>query len=401
MLEEIKDIKDLAERLKFTSNAEDQRELVEKLLKQIDALENRIKELQGQVNGLMAEKEELKKQIEVLKEEKQKLLARNEQLENENEQLKQEKEKLRKEKSELEDKVERQVPWLFTLSPADLGQPVEVYLREVKVASVSGQLQPPYDPELKFHFTFWPGDFLLRLGASTTWVSQDRMRGTEIKVYGKLVNDPEQRKTTMVYGSILGDKLPGFTIPSFSLTPERFWTLIGTVVFDDNRTPKFTVATQQERDAEWTILTKAKPPAEPPPSAPIIESDPNGLARKRDNMRRAPGGLSNRMLEGLSPAATQRVQIFASSLTTATDEGERRVLFQAADAASEDAAERDVIRAIMVRVTAMQPRPGNTTPPPRAPGAGPAIPFGVNPGPPTPAAPPAPAPSRPTPPAPK
>src|ERR1043165_7920265 len=44
MLNEVQDIKDLMERLKFTSNAEDQRELVEKLQKAIDELENQIKQ---------------------------------------------------------------------------------------------------------------------------------------------------------------------------------------------------------------------------------------------------------------------------------------------------------------------------------------------------------------------
>src|SRR6187401_334669 len=53
LLESVQDMKDLAERLKNITSAEDLSKLVKELQEKIAQLENEIKSLQGRVNGLL------------------------------------------------------------------------------------------------------------------------------------------------------------------------------------------------------------------------------------------------------------------------------------------------------------------------------------------------------------
>jgi hypothetical protein len=382
MLDEVKDVKDLLEKLKFTSNAEDQRELVKMLQDKIDALENRIKELQGEVNTLMAEKEELKKQMQQLKEDNDRLLARNDQLEQENKQLQEDKQKL---KNQLEDKM----PWSVVMTSTDASQHILSDLQEIKLGLEDGKKWPDFNPTKSIPDIVLAGDDFFGSGPTFVNVQTDRVGGAVYRVYTRLSTESALLKESAVSGYVSGYGLSTIPIPAVNLTPARPWALIGTVETDAHRVLKFVPSTPEQRDVEWERISKTKPPAaKPAPAAADADTRRQAEAARR----RMPNG------GGLSDAAMGRVRQFSGALNNTKDPGDQQKLHENALRSADSDAERNQINYIWSRATgAPLPGPGPNMPRLPSPGArGPAVPVGVNPSPQP--SPPAPAPASPPPP---
>jgi ABC-type transporter Mla subunit MlaD len=262
LLDEVQKIKDLAERLKNTSTAEDLTELVKQLREMIAKLENEIKQLQGQVNALYAENEDLKKRIAKLEQEKQQLDQLNRQLQQEKQQLVAKNEKLENEKRTLLNQLVQKMPWTITMTTADTSQFLDCSLHETVIKSNAGQPQPEFDPQVAVQPVFWGGDSLVtgNISGTVTRVVAERAVGSTGKLYASLYTPPDKRTRTTVSGRVQGSKLNTITIAPAPLTPERPWIFIGTLKTEAPDKITFTEATLAERDAEWERLTKAKPP---------------------------------------------------------------------------------------------------------------------------------------------
>ena len=124
------------------------------------------------------------------------------------------------------------------------------------------------------------------------------------KVYVKLVTEAgagfpfdqnaaaAARIPTVVEGVVGGENGKwSVPLPRVVLTAERFWSLAGTLTAEADGTFSFKSATQEERDAEWTKLSKGSPPpARPSATAEMSAEQRNALremARKeREKMEK-------------------------------------------------------------------------------------------------------------------
>ena len=260
LLDEVQKIKDLAERLKNTSTAEDQRELVKLLREQIAILENQIKQLQGRVNTLLAENDSLKQRIDGLDRENQQLHARNQQIEQEKQQLVSEKQQLERERQKLQNQIQQKLPWTITMFTNNTPISLDCSLHEQIVTTEGGQRQGDYDPALAVQPGGWTGDSRIASAGRVTRVNADRAVGSEGKLYVSMSAPPGQKEGTPVFGNVEGFGLTTFSLPPLELTRERPWMLVGRLRIESLSVIKFTAATQAERDAEWERLTKTKAP---------------------------------------------------------------------------------------------------------------------------------------------
>jgi hypothetical protein len=395
ILEEVQDIKDLAERLKNTTNVEDLRDLVEQLKKQILVLENQIKKLQGQLNALFAENTQLKERIDDLEKEKEDLLARLEMARMEKERLEMEKMQLEQEKQKLERQLYNKNAWVVAVNAADPGQYVYCGLVEMKHSGNDGKRrQPDFDPSQRSFPPFWPGDYTFQLGNHTLFMDQYRVPGGEQRLYVSYASEPEYRRATDVKTTVTGNEIPLILVPTVRLTPERYWTWIGTFAFDDTRTLIFTPATEAQREAEWKRLTKVEPPKPPPPSpVPGPKLTQEQIEERRQRLDLIRKEALRRAMEGLPDAARERVTKYAAALDAAKDEGERAVLFAQAMDKAEGGQEHSVVIELFQGSLRRPRMPASTSPvsppirssgsppAPASPGAGPAVPFGISPSP--------------------
>jgi len=196
-------------------------------------------------------------------------------------------------------------------------------LIEVRIASENGKKQPPFDPTVKGHPTYWPGDISTR-GSSCVFISRDRAKGGEMKLYANLFFEAGYQKRTEVTGFAIFDG-KSLGIPPAILAPERPWTLIGTFTMGDDRIPKFAEATAEERDAEWRKLTGKEPPKPtpaivPPPQPPATPSA--STVGKAEMDRRRSFGMA------MASAKTdeEKKQIFEKALREAANDEERERL---------------------------------------------------------------------------
>lgn len=362
MLDEVKDVKDLLEKLKFTSNAEDQRELVKMLQDRIGALENRIKELQGQVNGLLAERDQLKAKIQNLEQEKQQLLAQLQERDARISMLEERNQKLEDENKKLKTVWDRRIPWAITLTSSDPTQSIRCRLFLQSNAGENAKDFPDYDPADNLVY-LEQGDNFFPVGSSLVYVVADRLANRQKKMYVTLQGDPSLQKAVSISGAMVGSGFDAIRIPPVDLSPQRPWALVGRIVGGEDRIPRFVPASPAERDAEWERLTKTKPPEVADANKPSIP--PNRQDAIEEARRRGQG-----MPGGFSPAASQRLRNFAVALSTAQTPEEKREIYNKAVQSAEDEKERAAMGAMMARE--------NMTAPPAPP---PAIPSPVSPSP--------------------
>jgi hypothetical protein len=128
---------------------------------------------------------------------------------------------------------------------------------------------PPFDPAKPHQNNFFTGDtsaWWPDRGA-TVWMTRDTPIGVHYKLYVKIPppSDPwsaVSAPATTVRSMAIGDGWR-LDLPDVMLSSSRFWTLIGTFSVNPDGKLGFKEATQSERDAEWTKLSKG---ATPPPA---------------------------------------------------------------------------------------------------------------------------------------
>jgi len=242
-----------------------ERATTDELVKELERLKEAAKdsELARQMQDLM---NKLQDQIKQLQGEVNQYASQNEQLTTENNKLKDDNQR---QKNELETRT----PFLVTVGAEDTSLDLDLYVDDSTAntnADGSIKRNPPFNPEqTRRHPTFWPGDITTtNINGVTMWMVRDTPTKSNYKIYVKPVTGAASRVTTNVSGRIEGPNNNWLIdLPKVQLTPSRFWTLIGTASRDAEGKLVFKEATQQERDAEWTKLSKGKPPPTAAPAA--------------------------------------------------------------------------------------------------------------------------------------
>ena len=257
----------------------------EELQGRVDQLEAENEKLRAQVTQLTAEKDHLQEQVNQLTAEKQQLLAEKQQLADRNEKLEAKNKELVATNEELTRRLNRKNPFLLVARTAELGQDVDVM---VKYKSTSEAAGPALDEMLAAWFNGQfdgfnqiRGAFLFGRGIGLGMVTEVAREGT-LKTYVRLANIPTRRATAEINSALFRNTagMEPTRLPKVTLTPERFWVLLGTITFNDNYEPAFKEATAAEREAEWAAFNGSKPgptlgppaPSASPPPTPSAES---------------------------------------------------------------------------------------------------------------------------------
>jgi hypothetical protein len=227
----VKEMEKLKEATKDSAFAQQMQSLVDKLQEQI-------KQMQGQVNQYAAQ----------------------------NQQLQAANDSLTKTIQEQQRSLDQRRPFM-TVVATNPSQDVNLYLWDDSLGGNKKASAPLFDPTQARQWPAWTGDTLSWLHGTSTWLVRDSPPNIHYKVYVKLTSDPVARATTAIDGVIVGENTKWvIDLPKVTLTPERFWTLLGTITGEAEGKASFKVATPEERDAEWTRLSKG---ATPPPAASV------------------------------------------------------------------------------------------------------------------------------------
>jgi hypothetical protein len=255
--QEVKTQELLDELEKLRARAQDS-SVAQQMTQLAEKLQGQLQQLQGQLNQLSAENDQLKNQ-------NQSLAAKS-------------------------DKQARQLdmrrPFVVT-SLTYPSQELDVYL-DSDTVSGNKQSNPPFDPTKAHHSNFFTGDITTYSAEHgfASWVIRDAPLSSHYKLYVKVpppigkVNSPT---TITVATAVFGDSWH-LDLPNVTLSPERFWTLVGTFSQTSEGKPAFQEATQAERDAEWSKLSKSSPPPQAKPTFtagpampfPVGTAQPNG-----------------------------------------------------------------------------------------------------------------------------
>jgi len=256
------------------------------LLKQLEKLKEAAKdsEFAKQMQDLV---EKLQQQVKQLQGEVNQYATQNEQLTNDNTNLKNENQRQK-------DQLDTRTPFLVTVA-ADPAVQMDLYVDDSTTnatAEGSTKHNPPFNPQQARHNTFWPGDVTTTsFNGVVVWMVRDTPTNAIYKIYVKPVAGAANQVATSVSGRIEGpNNAWAVDLPKASLTPSRFWTLMGTLLKDPQNKMVFKEATQQERDAEWTKISKSSPPpattATPAASSPIPGASSPGLSKEEMDKRR-------------------------------------------------------------------------------------------------------------------
>jgi uncharacterized protein YoxC len=259
----------------------------EELREQIGQLTAAKEQLQAQVNQLAAEKEQLQGQVNQLTAEKQQLQVTNQQLQAKNEEL-------AKANNELARRLQERKPFTLLARADEILQTIEIILMNKTASEKAGQnFAPNFNAWLSGKldvFNQVQAGLLFGRGIATGMVA-DVPLGTQYKIYMRLANVPDRRQSTVIDSALFGNEMqqPPTRLPKVTLSPERFWTLLGTITIDPSYRPIFKEATAQERDAEWQAMTTSTPPPTPtprptlaPPSAAELEAAAATRAKRQE-----------------------------------------------------------------------------------------------------------------------
>jgi cell division protein FtsB len=259
---------------------------MEDMLKRLEA---QVKALQGQVNILTAEKEDLRRQVDRLTNEKMQLQQKITQLTNEKAELEQRVTQLTDEKAqltqqnqslqarnqELEQENRHLKAQLAQKRPLSLMARADDQLQSIDLVTIPTNREekgpsPMFKSWLEGKLDFLSELRLALLNARGVafGVLSDLPAGAELKLYVRFSNRPELRRATEVQCAMLDDIRygPPMKIGKVTLSPERIWSLVGTITIDKNIRPSFKEATAEEREAEWMSLTGSTPPPTPTPT---------------------------------------------------------------------------------------------------------------------------------------
>lgn len=253
----------------------------------VQKLQEQLKQLQGQLNQLSAENGQLNSQ-------NQSLAAKN-------------------------DKQARQIemrqPFLM-MAASYPPQELDMYLGSDSV-NEKNQSNPPFDPTKQHQSHFFAGDFAAWWPdhGVTVWLTRDVPAKSHFKLYVKVppaAASPNSPLTTTIKSMAFSETW-SLDLPNVTLNPARFWTLIGTFSMTSEGKLAFQEASQAERDAQWSKLSKSSPPplAQPtvipvpampfpaqtvqPSTAPLSPEQRRALLEKIEKQRReqqAPPGVS-------------------------------------------------------------------------------------------------------------
>jgi hypothetical protein len=207
-------------------------------------LDEELKQMQGQLNQLTAENDRLNT-------ENQNLTARNQ---------------------KQSGQIAMHHPFL-TVAVTNPAQDLDVYLDSDGMTEEK-KSNPPFDPTKPHQSTFFLGDlsgWWTDHGA-TVWMTRDTPVGVHYKLYVKIPQASDSLAAftappaTTVKSMAIGDGWR-VDVPDVTLSPARFWTLVGTFSVTSEGKMAFKEATQAERDAEWTKLSKTTPPPAVKPTA--------------------------------------------------------------------------------------------------------------------------------------
>jgi hypothetical protein len=238
--QEVKTQELLDELEKLRGRAQDSA-VAQQMAQLVQKLQEQMKQQQGQLNQLAAENDQLKNQ-------NQNLAAKN---------------------SRQSAQLDMRHPFLIS-SVSTPAQELDIYL-DSDTLSEKKLANPPFDPSKAHHSIFFTGDiasFAAERGIAS-WVTRDVPANSRYKLYVKVpppaggLNSPA---TTIVRSVALGDTWK-LDLPDVTLTSARFWTLLGTFSMPSEGKPAFQEATQAERDAEWSKLSKSSPPPQAKPTA--------------------------------------------------------------------------------------------------------------------------------------
>ena len=154
-------------------------------------------------------------------------------------------------------------------------QDVDVYLDSDGVTEEK-KANPPFDPTKPHQPNFFAGDTSAWWPdhGVTVWMTQDAPAGVHYKLYVKIpqASDPLTAFTappaTTVKTMAISDTWRS-DLTDVTLSAARFWTLVGTFTVKPDGKLEFKEATQAERDAEWTKLSKTTPPPVVKPTATV------------------------------------------------------------------------------------------------------------------------------------
>ena len=167
-------------------------------------------------------------------------------------------------------------PFLVT-SVTYPSQELDIYLDSDTVGE-NKQSNPPFDPTKAHQSIFFTGDivsFSAEHGVAN-WLTRDAPLSSHYKFYVKVppptgrLNSP----ATITVGTAAFSDDWHLDLPNVTLSPERFWTLVGPFSLTPERKPAFQEATQAERDAEWSKLSKSSPPPQARPTVTAAPATP-------------------------------------------------------------------------------------------------------------------------------
>ena len=231
---------DLLKELERFKDAAKDSALAQQMAETMRKLEEQLKQMQGQLNQLTAENERLKT-------ENQNLTAKNEK------QFRQ---------------LDMRRPF-FTMAVTNPPQDVGIYLDSDGMTEEK-KSNPPFDPAKPHQPFFFAGDISGWWSdhGVAVWMTRDAPAGVHYKLYVKIPQETDPLTAfaapaaTTVKSMALGDTWK-LELPDVTLNSARFWTLVGTFTVNPDGKLGFKEATQSERDAEWTKLSKG---ATPPPA---------------------------------------------------------------------------------------------------------------------------------------
>ncbi|HEY0370291.1 MAG TPA: hypothetical protein VGC85_11890, partial [Chthoniobacterales bacterium] len=256
----MKDIEQLRERMSDPAQAEELRKL-------IDNLQSQIKQLQGQLNQAAYENEQLKKKND----------------------------ELAKKNDAQDEELKHHKPFAVLAWADDPALEVDLDLEDDMIPQGGdARLSKPFDPSQPYHTSPWTPDIsgiALPNRGFTVWVSAYRVPKANIKVFVKPGGQSKLQKpsrfSTIAVGRFTDKRVMPMT--EITLTPERPWDLLGTLIVGEEYEMIFKVATQEERDEEWR-LRKLQPLPTPTPAeataTPMTREEMEDLRKRADRIRK-------------------------------------------------------------------------------------------------------------------
>jgi hypothetical protein len=246
---------------------------------------NELEKLRARVQDSAAA-QQMTQLIQNLQGQMQQLQGQLNQLSTENDQLRSQNQSLAAKNDHQARQLDMRHPFVVT-SLTYPSQELDIYLDSDTVGE-NKQSNPPFDPTKAHHSNFFTGDITSYSAEHgfASWVIRDAPLSSHYKLYVKVppptgkLNSPT---TIAVATAVLGDGWH-LDLPNVTLSPERFWTLVGTFSQTSEGKPVFQEATQAERDVEWSKLTKSSPPPQAKPTVtaapampfPVGTAQPNG-----------------------------------------------------------------------------------------------------------------------------